>query len=222
MSPTEMKNAFGCCPRIGTGWTPYVWLIYFPTLFFQPTMESAPRSVWILTWVAGAHFSPAVFRAHWARGREAYVIIASIVTLGALLVPINASGFVLFIYASGFAGTHMRTRHAVQTFVALTVIILAEALALHLPVYMWGWAAVLILDDRRRQRALCNCEERQCRSQAGSRRDRASRDRRRTRANCARSSRPPWPHAVDNVEIFTCVAARRSGIQRAQLPRFAM
>jgi len=126
------------------GWTPYVWLIYFPTLFFFPGMTSAPRSVWIVTWVAGLIFLPLYFRGYWARGREAYVVIGSIVALGAALLPLNASGVVMFIYASAFAGTHMRTRHAVLFFGGITALVVLESAWLHLPLFAWGWAVVLV------------------------------------------------------------------------------
>nr|MDQ3081898.1 hypothetical protein [Gemmatimonadota bacterium] len=87
------------------GWTPYVWLVYFPTLFLQPALEGAPRATWVMTSVVGVFFLPLYFRGYWARNTEAYVIVAAITALGALLVPFNSSGFVLFIYAAAFAGT---------------------------------------------------------------------------------------------------------------------
>jgi len=126
------------------GWTPYVWLVYFPTLFLQPALEGAPRATWVMTSVVGVFFLPLYFRGYWARNTEAYVIVAAITALGALLVPFNSSGFVLFIYAAAFAGTRGPPRRVVLVLAALSSIVLAEALILQLPVWAWGWAAVLV------------------------------------------------------------------------------
>jgi len=126
------------------GWTPYLWLVYFPTLFVWPAISQSPRSVWILTGIAGALFLPLYFRGYWARGRESYLIIAAITLLGAILVPVNSSGFVMFIYAAAFAGTRRPTRLAVALLAVLTVLIVAEALIFGLPFGAWAWAALFI------------------------------------------------------------------------------
>jgi len=140
-----MKSRFRLLPEDRyLGWTPYVWLIYFPTLFFQPALEHASRNVWILTSVVAVLFLPLYFRGYWARGKEVDVIIATLVALGALLAPFNSSGFVLLIYAAAFAGTHGPVRRSVRILGVLTIVILAEALLLHMPLFAWAWAAVLI------------------------------------------------------------------------------
>ncbi|MEP6507546.1 MAG: sensor histidine kinase [Gemmatimonadales bacterium] len=140
-----MRKRFRLLPDDRTvGWTPYAWLVYFPTLFLQPAMEHAPTFVWVITAIVGIIFLALYFRCHWAHGREANLIIASIVALGAVLALFNVSGFVLFIYAAGFAGTHLQTRRALQAFAAFAALILLEAFVLHLPLFAWVWAVVLV------------------------------------------------------------------------------
>ena len=126
------------------GWTPYLWLVYLPTLFVSPALSGASTRVWVATISAVVVFIPLYFRAFWARGRESDAIIAAITILGAALVPLNSSGFTFFIYAASFAGTRRPTRRAVVLLAALTAAILVEALMLQLPIYAWGWAVLFV------------------------------------------------------------------------------
>jgi two-component system sensor histidine kinase DesK len=126
------------------GWTPYVWLVYLPTVFLQPALGGGSSREWIFSVLATALFLPLYFRGYWARGKEAYLIIATIAAIGAVLVPTNPSGFVFFVYAAAFAGTRRPTRLAVQILGALTAILLAEALVFHLPLFAWAWAPIVV------------------------------------------------------------------------------
>lgn len=146
MSPAvEMKTRFRLLPEDRyLGWTPYVWLIYLPTLFMQLAFGGASRVGWVLTLVSVAVFLPLYFRSYWARENESYVIIAAMAALGIFLVPFNGAGFVFFVYAAAFAGTRRPTRGAVRIFGMLTAIVIVEAFLLHLPMWSWGWAAVFI------------------------------------------------------------------------------
>ena len=141
----EMKIRFRLLPEDRyLGWTPYVWLIYLPTLFMQLAFGGASRVGWVLTLISVAVFLPLYFRSYWARENESYVIIAAMAALGIILVPFNGAGFVFFVYAAAFAGTRRPTRQAVRIFGMLTAIVLVEAFLLHLPLWSWVWAAVFI------------------------------------------------------------------------------
>ncbi len=143
--PAESSRRFRLLPEDRyLGWTPYVWLVYLPTLFLQPAFGGAPARTWVLTSTATLVFLPLYFRGYWARGREAYVIIALITAIGAALVPVNVSAFVFFIYAAAFAGVQRPTEFAVRLLALLTAIALVESFLLQLPVFTWGWAPVLI------------------------------------------------------------------------------
>ncbi|MBA2707858.1 MAG: sensor histidine kinase [Gemmatimonadaceae bacterium] len=138
---TEGNRRFRLLPEDSyLGWTPYAWLAYLPPLFLQPALGGASATTWAMTSVACLIFLPLYFRGYWARGVESYLIIGAITALGAVLVPFNSSGFVLFIYAAGFAGTQRPVRRALQLLVMLSAILLAEALILELPLWAWVWA----------------------------------------------------------------------------------
>ena len=126
------------------GWTPYVWLVYLPTMFITPVIEQSPASVWFLTGAACIAFLPLYFRAFWARGREFYVIVAAIGVLGALLTLVNYSGLALFIYAASFAGTRRPPRLAFSLLALITVVIVAEALLLDLHPFAWAWSVLFV------------------------------------------------------------------------------
>ncbi len=126
------------------GWTPYVWLVYLPTLFLTPFIRQDSTPVWVATGVVCAVFLPLYFRAHWARGKELLIIIAAIALLGLLLAPFNYSAFALFIYASSFAGNVRPTRVALMLIASLSVLVTIEATLAGLPFLAWGWAVMFV------------------------------------------------------------------------------
>ena len=126
------------------GWTPYVWLVYVPTMFLTPAIRNDPPYVWWITGAVSLVFLPLYFRGYWARGREFYIVIAAISALGIGLATINNSGFALFIYAAAFAGTRRPTRLALSLLAIITAIILLEGLLLGLPVFAWGWSILFV------------------------------------------------------------------------------
>jgi len=141
---TDTKRRFRLLPEDRyLGWTPYVWLMYLPTVFLQPALGGSKLG-WIFSLLAVVAFLPLYFRGFWARSREAYLIIAAIAAIGAALAPVNATGFVFFVFAASFAGTQRPTRLAVQMLGALTFVVLVEAFVLRLPLLAWIWAAILI------------------------------------------------------------------------------
>jgi two-component system sensor histidine kinase DesK len=126
------------------GWTPFIWLVYLPTLFVTPVIRRDPPWVWIATAVVCVIFLPLYFRGYWARGRERYYVIAAISVLGAITAPINNSAFALLIYAASFAGTVQPTRRALWILVLLTAVILAEWQLFDLHPFGWAWAVMFV------------------------------------------------------------------------------
>jgi two-component system sensor histidine kinase DesK len=101
------------------GWTPYVWLGYFPGLFVVPVIRHAGLGEWLLTIAAGLVFLALYFRGYWNRGRELPLIIAAIALLGFAFSPSNPGASVLITYAASFAGILRPRRRAV---IALTLL----------------------------------------------------------------------------------------------------
>ncbi len=102
-------------PDCELGWTPFAWLIYFPTLFLRPVIDHSSPAVWMATIVVSLIFLPLYFRGFWARGSaENLWIIAAIAVLAMLLEPFNSGAPVLTIYAASFAGAVRPTRRAAQ------------------------------------------------------------------------------------------------------------
>ena len=142
---TRPKRKFRLLPEDNfLGWTPFLWLVYVPTLFLTPAARHDPPIVWWATGVAIVVFLPLYFRGYWARGRQFHLILAAITLLGVALAPLNNSAFALFIYAASFAGSRRPTRLAIKILAGLTAIIIVEALVLGLPVWAWGWAVVFV------------------------------------------------------------------------------
>lgn len=121
------------------GWTPYVWLAYFPTLFLAPALDHAAARTWVITIIAGIVFLPLYFRGYWARGREMYVIVALIAALGVAVIPINGAAGVFFIYAAAFAGFVRPAWRAALILAVLCAVILVQMLVAHIPFGTWAW-----------------------------------------------------------------------------------
>lgn len=145
-TPTVQGSRFRLLPDDKyLGWTPYAWLVYFPTLFVFPALVHASVRTWTLTILAGVVFLPLYFRGYWVRGKELYAIIAVIAALGVALVPINTAGGEFFIYSAAFAGAVRPPRRALQLLALLCSTVLAETIILHSPVTTWGWEVVSII-----------------------------------------------------------------------------
>lgn len=127
------------------GWTPYAWLVYFPTIFIFPALEHAGAGTWTLTALAGIVFLPLYFRGHWARGREMYAIVGVITALGVVLVPTNGAGGVFFIYAASFAATIRPARRAIGLLALLCAIVVLEMVFTRAPIVAWIWEIVFVV-----------------------------------------------------------------------------
>jgi two-component system sensor histidine kinase DesK len=107
------------------GWTPYVWLGYFPGFFVTPFLNHAGLGQWALTIIGGLVFLALYFRGYWAHGRELLAIILAITLLGFAYSPSNPGASVLITYAAAFAGVLRPRRRA---FVALALLCAGVAL----------------------------------------------------------------------------------------------
>lgn len=126
------------------GWTPYVWLVYLPTLFVSPVLNHAGPGQWGVTIAAGVIFLALYFRGYWASGREFYTIVAAIAVLGFALVPTNVSASVFITYAAAFGGIARPVRRALQVLVLLSAAVLLEAYVVHIPTTFWLAQVVFI------------------------------------------------------------------------------
>ena len=111
------------------GWTPYLWLVYFPFFFVGPLEAHASASYWAATIVAGIVFLALYFRAYWTRGRELVAITIAIALLGFLFHKQNPGASVFLIYAASFAGVMQPRRRALMVLGTLCASIVAVGLA---------------------------------------------------------------------------------------------
>ncbi len=128
------------------GWTPYLWLIWLGFIFLMPwASPSADALTRIATMVAVALFLPLYFRCYWAHGLERIGIIGAIAALGCALIPFNAAGGGLLIYAGAFAGYSGRPHLSVAALAVVVVIAIGEYAALGFPFLEWIWVPVVIV-----------------------------------------------------------------------------
>lgn len=112
-------------------WLPYVWLVYLGSFVAQPVMRwrsgslGAPEA--LVTALALALFLVSYFRGFWVSGRDVLRIIAFQVLLGAVLMPLNPSAFVFFVYAASFASRLGSDRAAVRAIGVVAAVALAAA-----------------------------------------------------------------------------------------------
>jgi two-component system sensor histidine kinase DesK len=129
--------------RRNLGWTPYAWLIYWPTLFIEPAMRHSSALVWAATSVVGAAFLVSYFRAYWLDDYGMLRIVALQVLLVLALAPMNGGAWVLFVYAAAFIGQTENTGRAVRLIGAVTAIGVAAAALSHIPLYYAATAVVI-------------------------------------------------------------------------------
>lgn len=143
---TNAPRRFRLLPDDGlVGWTPYVWLGYFPFLFVAPYLGHASITRWALTIAAGVVFLALYFRGYWARGRELMAIIVAIAVLGFALVPRNSGASVLLTYAGAFAGVLRPRRHGVAMIAVLSFAVAIIGASLGIPMTYWTGQIFLVV-----------------------------------------------------------------------------
>lgn len=101
------------------GWTPYLWLGYFPIFFIVPGYQHAAGAQWAVTIAAGLLFLALYFRAYWTQGRELLAITIAIALIGFLLQKHNSGASVFLTYAASFAGVMQPRRRAIVVLATL-------------------------------------------------------------------------------------------------------
>jgi two-component system sensor histidine kinase DesK len=101
--------------------------------------------VFAWTIVAAVAFLPLYFWGFWLSGRRALIPIAAIAVIGVGLIPINAGGFVFFVFAASFAGRVGRPIAGTLVLCVLLVVVAIEAWLVRLPTEAWGPALPLVV-----------------------------------------------------------------------------
>jgi two-component system sensor histidine kinase DesK len=127
------------------GWVPYIWLVYLLAVPVNAWFFPATPLTWTANALGMAVFLVLYFRGYWVEGRELLWIIALITLLGMIIVPINPSAAVYFVYAASFAGKMERPATAFRIVGIVLAFLVAETLLLHFPVYFVLYAIVLTL-----------------------------------------------------------------------------
>jgi two-component system sensor histidine kinase DesK len=133
-------------PRDGFSWTGYIWLVYLSTpLWYAASGRASGPGVFAWTIVAAVAFLPLYFWGFWLSGRRALIPIAAIAVIGVGLIPINAGGFVFFVFAASFAGRVGRPIAGTLVLCVLLVVVAIEAWLVRLPTEAWGPALPLVV-----------------------------------------------------------------------------
>lgn len=118
------------------GWTPYAWLIYLVTLFYQPIFRRAGTIEWTLTIVGTVVFLVSYFRGFWAESDARKLTIAIFqFGLGLAFTPMNSGAAVLFVYSAAQAARLDTPQRALRSIVAVTLVGTAVGVLTNQPVY---------------------------------------------------------------------------------------
>lgn len=127
------------------GWTPYAWTVYVAFFAISPALA---RNATPLDWVTSIGGTLALlalyFRGYWLRGRAIVPVIAALTLLGLVIVPMNTSAGVFFIYAAGFAARLDNDRAAIGTIAIIEVLVGIEVFLAHLHPFSWSWIVVFV------------------------------------------------------------------------------
>jgi len=127
------------------GWTPYAWLIYLFSFWFEPSVNGATPRVWAATALATALFLYLYFRAYWQKDWGIVACAAGIVALAVLFAPINSGSGVFFVYGASFLAQLTPVRRAIRGLVAVVAVLAAVTLGWGLPLWYWLPAGVFTL-----------------------------------------------------------------------------
>lgn len=100
---------------IEVGWTPFLWLIYLAGPFVYLILGPDEPVDWLLAVASVVVFLPLYFWGYWTTGRRLLGIIAAVTLLAAVYTPLNAGGFVYFVYAAAFVGYAVAPGTALKT-----------------------------------------------------------------------------------------------------------
>jgi len=128
------------------GWAPYVWLVFLAFFFFQPVLDHATRTEWLITIGVTAAFVVMYFAMYWAPPVIAYPLLAGMAALGMGLAKFNAGSSVFVIFCASFIPWVFCTaKRAYAAILALVVAIGIHAYFFHPPVGFWATSLVVTL-----------------------------------------------------------------------------
>jgi two-component system sensor histidine kinase DesK len=139
-------RGFRLLPQDQLGWTPFIWLVYFPFFFVTPVLGRAGAGEWVVTALGATAFLALYFRGHWARGRELLAITVMIAVLGFAFLPHNVGASVLLTYAAAFCAKLRPRRRAIVGLYLLgfSIAIAGAAMGL-MPNGFWGFELLLAM-----------------------------------------------------------------------------
>lgn len=128
------------------GWAPYVWLIFLAFFFFQPVLDHAGMTEWLITIAATAVFIPIYFGVFWTEPPVSYLLLASMAAMGISLAKFNAGSSVFIIFCASFLPwVFCSTRRALVALAVLVAAIGIYAYFFHPPVTFWATSLIVAL-----------------------------------------------------------------------------
>ncbi len=128
------------------GWAPYVWLVFLSFFFFQPVLDHAGRTEWLITLGATAVFVVMYFAVFWVPPLVAYFLLAGMAAMGIGLAKFNAGSSVFIIFCASFIPwVFCTTKRAYTALLVLVSAIAIHAYFFHPPVGFWATSLVVSL-----------------------------------------------------------------------------
>lgn len=128
------------------GWTPYLFLIFLGFFYFQPILDHAGRTEWLITLGVTAIFLPVYFGLFYFKPPVTYFSLAALAALGMGLSRYNPGSSVFIIFCACFIPWVIcSTKRAYIALLALLVLISIHALFFHPPTGFWATSFIVAL-----------------------------------------------------------------------------
>jgi two-component system, NarL family, sensor histidine kinase DesK len=128
------------------GWAPYVWLVFLAFFLFQPILDHASATEWIITGMASAVFLLLYFGIFWVKPPATYLLLIAMAAMGVGLANYNVGSSVFIIFAASFipwvAGS---SRRAMAALALLILVIGIDAVLFHPQPGFWATSIVVAL-----------------------------------------------------------------------------
>jgi len=123
--------------NLGTGWLPYLWLVYFGFFFIEYFFRRPGPVETVAATATLVAFLVLYFSGHWRTGIAALGHVALLTLLAIAWAPFNAGSSVLFIYAAAFAYLVGRPRIALAVVAAVALVAALTAWLAHPTLAYW-------------------------------------------------------------------------------------
>jgi two-component system, NarL family, sensor histidine kinase DesK len=128
------------------GWAPYVWLVFLAFFFFQPVLDHAGLTEWLITIGATTVFVAMYFAVFWVPPRVAYGLLAAMAAMGFGLAKFNSGSCVFIIFCASFLPwVFCSTKRAYTALLILVAAIGIHAVFFHPPTGFWATSLVVTL-----------------------------------------------------------------------------